>query len=175
MNALALVLLAFSTGTGPTIPCKYSVRDVGFVEFEDDVHRLGGISTWLLFRCLPALVLAALSILLLASGSARAQSVPGDVEGGQLFFSLEGGEYRPAVTQSSRVHMQVSGLVAVVTLEQRFSNVGEVWAEGVYAFPLPEDAAVRYMEIRVGERRIVGRVGTDVVRAIPATAQDTEN
>lgn len=68
------------------------------------------------------------------------------------------GSYTPAIIQASKVHFDISGMLATVTLEQTFRNDTDRWLEGVYAFPLPDNAAVRYLEMVVGERRIVGRV-----------------
>ncbi|MEP1596332.1 MAG: marine proteobacterial sortase target protein, partial [Halieaceae bacterium] len=48
--------------------------------------------------------------------------------------------------------------VAVASLEQTFVNNSQDWVEGVYAFPLPETAAVRRLEIEIGERKIIGKI-----------------
>lgn len=69
-----------------------------------------------------------------------------------------GGSYTTAVLQGSKVHFDIAGMIATVTLEQRFTNTMGDWVEGVYAFPLPESAAVRRLEMLVGERRIIGQV-----------------
>ncbi len=56
------------------------------------------------------------------------------------------------------VHMDVSGFVASVSVEQTFANPYEAPLEAIYHFPLPTNAAVDAMLIRVGERTIVGRI-----------------
>jgi len=43
-------------------------------------------------------------------------------------------------------------------VRQRFSNPGKQWVEGIYVFPLPQDAAVDRMRLRIGERIIVGEI-----------------
>lgn len=134
----------------------YSSRVYNF--FCRDMARYGGLSRWLLFRCLPTLILTAISMMILASTSVRAENEPGDVGSGQMSFRAEGEDYQPALTQSTKVRFSVSGMLATVTVEQEFLNAGSQWVEGVYVFPLPEEAAVRSMEMRVGERRIVGTV-----------------
>jgi Ca-activated chloride channel family protein len=56
------------------------------------------------------------------------------------------------------VKMDVSGMLARVSVHQRFKNIGKDWAEGIYVFPLPEDAAVDRMRLRIGERIIQGEI-----------------
>jgi len=45
-------------------------------------------------------------------------------------------------------------MVATVELEQHFKNPTKHWVEGRYVFPLPENAAVNAMEMRIGKRTI---------------------
>lgn len=59
---------------------------------------------------------------------------------------------------STQVKMQVTGLLARVTLTQQFTNPGEHWANGVYLFPLPENSAVDHLQMQVGERVIIGEI-----------------
>ncbi len=130
-----------------------------------DTRRFGGVPLWLTFRCLPALLLVALTLLLLSGAPAGAVvhdgggPDPAHLESGHLLLrESEGGAYQPALIHASKAHFDVSGTIATVTVEQSFSNYGDRWLEGIYAFPLPDGAAVRYLEMRVGERRIVGQV-----------------
>lgn len=81
------------------------------------------------------------------------------VGSGDLLFSSAGQEdYRPAVHLRSRATIAVRGMLAEVELEQAFENASATWQEAIYVFPLPSEAAVNGLEIRVGERRIVGKV-----------------
>jgi hypothetical protein len=52
----------------------------------------------------------------------------------------------------------VTGMVVRAVLRQHFTNPSGEWAEGVYVFPLPEDAAVDHLKMRVGDRVIEGVV-----------------
>ncbi len=126
-----------------------------------EVCAYGGLPLWLALRCLPVLVLLQMLLLLLAASPARsavdAVSL-NEVEGGHLLFESSGGVFQRAVLQHSEVHFDITGLVATVRLQQTFRNDSSEYREGVYAFPLPSEAAVRAMEMRIGERRIVGRV-----------------
>ena len=125
----------------------------------EDISRFGGVGLWLLFRCLPCLVLLGVLALSSVAPAARAsEGELGEIGGGQLMLHSAGGEYTPAVLQGSKVHFDIAGMIATVILEQRFTNTSADWVEGVYAFPLPESAAVRRLEMLVGERRILGRI-----------------
>jgi Ca-activated chloride channel homolog len=129
----------------------------------EDRRRFGSYPLWLCFRALPSLIAATVFLLLLSAGQVRA-SVEGQadlnaVEAGQLLLKgREDNAFYPAPMQRSKVHFDISGMIAVVHLEQTFSNASEAWVEAVYAFPLPDNAAVRAMEMRIGERRIVGAI-----------------
>ena len=108
----------------------------------------------LCFAVLPRL-LAGLLLMLGVSALVGAEEAPG---AGHLALHAAGGHQSSAILQSSEVHMDISGMTAVVSLQQTFSNSNSDWVEGVYAFPLPSTAAVRHMEIEVGDRRIVGEI-----------------
>ncbi|MGI9287991.1 MAG: marine proteobacterial sortase target protein [Pseudomonadales bacterium] len=82
-----------------------------------------------------------------------------DVEAGQLLFNSEhAGEYRAAITFASEADFQVSGMVAHVTVKQSFLNDSDDWLEGLYVFPLPDDAAINALRIRIGDRIINGEI-----------------
>ena len=67
-------------------------------------------------------------------------------------------EYLPATLLDEDVALNISGLILTATLKQRFKNDTEEWLEAVYAFPLPEDAALYHMEMKVGDRLIIGKI-----------------
>jgi len=56
------------------------------------------------------------------------------------------------------IQLDITGLVARVEITQRFTNHGSEWAEGTYRFPLPADAAVDRLRIKVGERLLEGEI-----------------
>ncbi|GAB3025203.1 marine proteobacterial sortase target protein [Bowmanella dokdonensis] len=77
----------------------------------------------------------------------------------------QGLKLSPAV--ATRVHMQVTGLVARVRVEQRFTNPSDQWVNGTYLFPLPEQTAVDSLRLVVGERVIEGQIQPrDTARAL---------
>lgn len=101
-----------------------------------------------------AVVLVA-AVLLLAG---RAHAAP-EPEPGMLMLRTADGASAPAAPLlSTDVEFRVSGMVARARVVQTFQNASAEWVEGVYVFPLPENAAVDRLQLRVGERRIEGEI-----------------
>ena len=104
-----------------------------------------------------SLVLAALALLL--ASNAQAQVKINDAKAGTLLFRTgTEGVFEAAPTVETDVAIQVTGLIARTRVAQTFQNPGTDWVEGVYVFPLPENAAVDRMRLRVGERILEGQV-----------------
>lgn len=61
-------------------------------------------------------------------------------------------------TVATDVHAEITGLLAAVTVQQRFTNSNSYPIEAAYAFPLPDDAAVSDFVMTIGDRRIRGIV-----------------
>ena len=84
---------------------------------------------------------------------------PGQSDRGHLLLvDQQGTAIGRAPMVDTRVQMDVSGIIARVQVEQRFDNPGDEWVEGVYVFPLPDDAAVDHMRLQIGERVIEGQI-----------------
>lgn len=81
-----------------------------------------------------------------------------DSTAAELRLALGNGAYRPAIQLAASAHIQVTGLVAQVHLEQTFRNDSSEWVAGEYLFPLPENAAVTRLKLVIGERVILGEV-----------------
>lgn len=111
----------------------------------------------------PLVVLLATLLLLMLSAvigwrAAHADTLD-EIGGGELLLrATDDSAFHPAVLLDSKVHFEVTGLVNRVTLTQSFRNDGNDWQEALYAFPLPEQAAVRSLRIRIGERLIEGEI-----------------
>ncbi len=91
------------------------------------------------------------------SAVAQQTATLADLGGGALLFRTgQQGAYTPAVTQSTKASMNISGMLARVTVTQTFKNHTDRWQEAVYAFPLPDQAGVDSMRIVIGEREIEG-------------------
>ncbi len=56
------------------------------------------------------------------------------------------------------VRAAIAGMVAHVTVTQTFANPYEDTIEAVYVFPLPENAAVNDMTMKIGDRTIRGLI-----------------
>lgn len=87
----------------------------------------------------------------------RAELDPEQARAGSLLFKTPQG-YHAALHHHSEAHVTINGLLARVVLRQTFENVTDEWVEGVYVFPLPEDAAVNRMVMEIGARRILGEI-----------------
>ncbi len=62
----------------------------------------------------------------------------------------------PGIATDIDVH--VEGTIARTTVTQYFLNDTEQWQEGLYQFPLPDDAAVDSLTMMIGNRRVIGFV-----------------
>ncbi len=99
-------------------------------------------------------------ILVLVSGPRSASAdgpTPEQMQSGSLLLRMEHG-YSTATLLNTEVSLKISGLVARVTVKQRFRNNSPNWVEGVYVFPLPDRAAVDRMRLHIGERFIEGEI-----------------
>ncbi|MEM6627482.1 MAG: marine proteobacterial sortase target protein [Pseudomonadota bacterium] len=83
----------------------------------------------------------------------------GEVSSGALLIETTlPGKYVEAPLVAGNVDMSISGPVIRSRVTQRFTNPTDEWVEGVYAFPLPEDAAVDTLKIIIGDRFIEGNI-----------------
>ena len=122
-------------------------------------------------------LLLAISTLLLFAPVTRpvsADTTPGEahprrVTSGTLLWRAGDEGLVPAPVLDTRVELRVTGMVVRATVHQEFVNPATVWAEGIYVFPLPEDAAVDHLRMRVG-----GRVIEGVIRERAAAKQAYE-
>src|SRR5256885_1799907 len=88
----------------------------------------------------------ALLILMLIPALAHAQGV----------LLLQNGKELPAI--DTHVKLRVRGMILRGEVTQRFRNPEQTCAEAVYAFPLPEDAAVDTLRMTVGQHVIEGEI-----------------
>ncbi|WP_339768148.1 marine proteobacterial sortase target protein [uncultured Paraglaciecola sp.] len=64
--------------------------------------------------------------------------------------------YQLSPLLSTDVKIRVTGMIARTQVTQRFHNPSQDWVNGIYAFPLPENAAVDHLSMTIGERVING-------------------
>jgi Ca-activated chloride channel family protein len=82
-----------------------------------------------------------------------------DSESGSLLIETEQvGQYYLAPTVDTDVQIDINGLIARVNVTQHFTNPSSEWVNGIYVFPLPENAAVDHMDMIIGERIIEGKI-----------------
>ena len=119
------------------------------------------INKWHLCNRLVGLTLVIIFILS-ASVPLRAEYSPkqpsinlDDVESGQLLMR-SGNKLSSAILLSTDIKIAVAGSSSRTIVSQRFINVSETWAEGVYVFPIGENAAVDTLKLRIGEKFIEG-------------------
>jgi len=83
-----------------------------------------------------------------------------DAKQGTLLFKRQDNrrQYVSAPTLKTDVSMKITGMLARVTVEQHFTNPTQLWQEGIYVFPLPDDSAVDRLRMKIGERIIEGQI-----------------
>ncbi len=89
------------------------------------------------------------------AGGQQADNTPGQLIG------IPDRDGRPALVMPLRhtsVEADVAGIASRVTVTQTFTNPSRTPIEAVYTFPLPADAAVDRMRIKVGERIVEGEI-----------------
>lgn len=96
--------------------------------------------------------LAALSSVLLT------QARPVQVAPGDMVMLRKGVEIGFCPLERTSVKAQVNGYGAEVTVVQKFKNTSTTPIEAVYTFPLPNDAAVGRMRMKIGDRIIEGQI-----------------
>lgn len=101
-------------------------------------------------------LLMVLTVIALQSASANGTKLQ-DVQTGSLLMRMSEG-YVTATLLNTDVNIEVNGLVARVSVMQEFKNDGDEWVEGIYVFPLPDQAAVDQMRLYIGERFIEGEI-----------------
>ena len=101
----------------------------------------------------------ALLLTLLIPIAASAQVTLDDVKSGTLLLKTkQPGVYVAAPTVETDVDLHVRGMILRGEVTQRFLNPESICVEAVYAFPLPEDAAVDTLRMKVGNRVIEGEI-----------------
>lgn len=101
-------------------------------------------------------VLAAL-LFTWATAVFAAEADAGSAAGGALMLrAADGGSTVAAPRVGTDVTVRVTGMIARVHIAQRFHNPDEAWCEGVYVFPLPPEAAVDTLRMRIGARVVEG-------------------
>ena len=84
---------------------------------------------------------------------------PDDMGTGSLLLkTTDGGKYLEAPRLKTDVSVAVTGPIARTRITQRFENPSDKWVEGVYVYPMPQNAAVDTLKMQVGDRFLEGQV-----------------
>ena len=106
---------------------------------------------------LTALLCAATAI----SFAQQPQDAREDAAPGQLTIQRKDGSVGALCPlKSTTVNADVAGFGASVNVTQQFHNPSNEAIEAVYTFPLPDNAAVDHMTMRIGDRVIEGSIHT---------------
>jgi Ca-activated chloride channel family protein len=106
--------------------------------------------------------------------SAETAAAPRETSGSLQILGKDGAVSGNCPLKHTEVRGAVSGFVARVEVTQTFENSSAEKIEAVYAFPLPENAAVDDMTIQVGTRTVRGVIKQrDEARAIYENAKQT--
>lgn len=98
-------------------------------------------------------------LVLLMTPDAWAGEIESSNEKAGLYLQLADGRVLQDVPHlKTDVKMDVTAMIARVRVKQRYINPSKQWAEGIYVFPLPDDAAVDHMRLVYAERVIEGEI-----------------
>jgi Ca-activated chloride channel family protein len=70
----------------------------------------------------------------------------------------DGGSSLRSLALDTEMKVEITGLLARITVAQEFRNTGSGWSEAIYRYPLPQGSAVDRMTIEVGGRILVGDI-----------------
>jgi Ca-activated chloride channel family protein len=100
--------------------------------------------------------------------ASQAKAAEASQQGRLLLRPRAAGEERSAPLLSTAVVFRISGMVARARVVQTFRNPSDKRADGLYVFPLPENAAFDRLKVRVG-----AHLATDVIesQAAPLVAR----
>ncbi len=79
-------------------------------------------------------------------------------EGSLLLKTAMSGIYKKVPILKTDVKISVSGMILRGHVQQSFKNTSNEWVEGIYVFPLPEQAAVDHMRMQLNDRIIEGMI-----------------
>ena len=68
------------------------------------------------------------------------------------------GSSQHSVAMDTDVQVEVTGLVARISVSQVFRNSGRSWSEALYRYPLPDGSAVDRMTVELGQRILQGEI-----------------
>ena len=112
------------------------------------------ISVGLTIAACLSIVILTLILTSTVANAAKTDALSNAKSGSLLVKNAQTGEYMPTPTLATDVNISVSGILSRTKVSQKFQNNSKDWVEGIYVFPLPENAAVDHLRMRIGDRII---------------------
>ena len=81
-----------------------------------------------------------------------------NIQSGAIFYKANGGKIKKGINLDTKVSMNITGIINRVTVIQKFKNPDDYWTEGKYLFPLPDDASVDTLKMKIGNTIIEGEI-----------------
>ena len=108
---------------------------------------------------LPLITVSLAAWIIMGFNGQQVAATPGRItEGSLLILGPDGNQSGACPLKHTHVKAEISGFLARVNVTQEFENPLEEKIEAVYTFPLPQDAAVDDMVMRIGDRTIRGSI-----------------
>ncbi|MEO6929455.1 MAG: marine proteobacterial sortase target protein [Casimicrobiaceae bacterium] len=118
-----------------------------------------GITRLVMDSLIAGLIAGVVLMLAVVAAASRAEAAaPATTQPSALMLGADGEVPFNAPLVATEVDIEVAGIVARATVTQHFVNPTAQWRDGVYVFPLPENAAVDTLHMQVGQRVIEGRI-----------------
>ena len=92
------------------------------------------------------------------NSQATSSSESGLIQGPQLIFAHPDNSMHIALPLDITLNIEVNGLVAYAQIKQVFINPYNIELEGKYQFPLPENAAIKHLKVKVADKEIIGQI-----------------
>jgi Ca-activated chloride channel family protein len=99
-------------------------------------------------------------LLLLLPGNVRSQESDAEDKTTSPYFFVqsEDSTVDQLPLKSTSAEVNISGVIAEVKVKQRYCNEGTETLEAIYVFPASTKAAVHYMQMIIGDRKIVAKI-----------------
>ena len=97
-------------------------------------------------------------VVLMATAAWAAPGQPQVTEGSLAIVGKDGQAQALCPLKHTDVRAEISGFIARVTVTQQFWNPSKEKIEAVYVFPLPQNAGVDDMTLKVGDRTVRGLI-----------------
>ncbi|MBI4411813.1 MAG: marine proteobacterial sortase target protein [Deltaproteobacteria bacterium] len=110
------------------------------------------------FRTLLSSLPLGAALLTLSFSIAAEERNSGITQGVMRVLGQEGREVADLPLKHTKVEAKISGFISEVTVTQTFQNPSKDPIEAIYVFPLPQNAAVNEMFMKIGDRTIHGQI-----------------